>query len=120
MDPSGLHREVEAAFNDGDVDALVRLYESDARMMRDDGSMASGMDEIRDVWSGFVALGGRISLTTRYAVECDDVALLSNTWTFEGAGMTFSSVTAEVARRQGDGSWLYLIDNPYGAAGAAS
>ena len=22
-------------------------------------------------------------------------------------------VTAEVARRQADGSWLYLIDNPY-------
>jgi hypothetical protein len=39
--------------------------------------------------------------------------LLSNSWTFEVEGTSFSGVTAEVARRQADGSWLYLIDNPY-------
>ena len=47
-------------------------------------------------------------------VEHDDVALLSNTWTFEGAGMTFSATTAEVARRTSEGTWRYVIDNPFG------
>jgi uncharacterized protein (TIGR02246 family) len=111
---AALHSQVEAAFNAGDVDGLVALYEPDARMVRDDGSVAEGLDAIREVWSGFVALGGRISMTTRYAIENDDVALLSNEWTFEGAGMTFSSTTAEVARRQPDGSWRYVVDNPFG------
>jgi len=53
-------------------------------------------------------------MVTRYAVEVEDTALLSNTWIFEGPGMTFSASTAEVARRQPDGSWRYVIDNPFG------
>jgi ketosteroid isomerase-like protein len=82
-------------------------------MVRDDGTTASGLDEIRAIWVGFVALGGTMTLETRYAVEQGDIALLSNTWTFEGAGMTVSSTTAEVARRGPDGQWRYVIDNPF-------
>lgn len=115
MKPGDLHPAVERAFNAGDVDGLIELYEDDARMVRDDGSVARGTDEIRDIWSGFVAFGGRITMATRYAVEMGDTALLSNVWTFEGSDLTFSSVSAEVARRQQDGSWRYIIDNPFGA-----
>jgi uncharacterized protein (TIGR02246 family) len=115
MNPAELHQRVEAAFNAGDVDALIDLYEPDARMLGEDGAVACGVDAIRAVWAGFTALGGHISLTTRYAVEADDLALLSNAWTFEMDGSPVaSSVTAEVARRQEDGSWRYIIDNPYG------
>lgn len=114
MDPAELHRRVEQAFNAGDVDALVALYEPDARMVRDDQGVARGVEEIRAVWAGFVALGGRIELITRYAVESGDIALLSNTWTFDGGDGSFSSTTAEVARRQPNGTWLYTIDNPFG------
>jgi len=89
VESSILHQQVQKFFNDGDVTALVALYEPNARMMRDDGSVAVGEQEIRDIWSGFVALGGRITMVTRYAVEVEDTALLSNTWTFEGPGMTF-------------------------------
>jgi uncharacterized protein (TIGR02246 family) len=109
-----LHRRVEEAFNAGDVEALVALYEPDACMVKDDGSVVSGTAAVREIWSGFVALGGRINMTTRFVVEQGDVALLSNTWTFEGAGMTFSATTAEVARRSSDGAWRYVIDNPFG------
>jgi ketosteroid isomerase-like protein len=56
---------------------------------------------------------GRISMTTRCVVETGDTALLSNAWTIEADGTPLSSVTAEVARRQVDGSWLYVIDTPY-------
>ena len=55
-------------------------------------------------------------MATRFVSEADGVALLSNAWTFEMDGaLVASSVTAEVARRHGDGSWRYLIDNPYAA-----
>ena|SRR5947209_16856975 len=118
MDATDLHRGVEEAFNRGDVDALVALYEPRAYMVRDDGSLAEGTDAIREVWNGFVALGGQIQMTTQFVVEHDDVALLSNTWTFEGAGMTLSATTAEVARRASDGAWRYVIDNPFGLTSA--
>lgn len=120
MGPADLHRSVEAAFDAADVDALVALYEPDARMLNEDGSVAAGLDEIRAVWSGIVSLGGHISMSTRHAVEAGDVALLSSSWTFtfDGAPVA-SSVSSEVARRQADGSWRYVIDNPYGVPTAA-
>lgn len=116
MEPAGIHERVETAFNAGDADALMSLYESDARMVNPDGSVAIGREAIGEIWAGFIALGGRIRLTTRYAVEMGDIALLSNDWSFVSDDTEASSSTAEVARRQSDGTWLYVIDNPYGGA----
>lgn len=118
MDPVSVHAAVESAFNDGDVNALVGLYEPDARMVRDDGTAAVGLDEIRAVWAELVAPGGRVRVVTRYAVESGDIALPSNEWTLEVEGNPVASaVTADVARRQDDGTSRYVIDNPF-AAGA--
>jgi len=117
MESRELHGQVEEAFKRGDVDGLVALYEPDAQMVRDDGSVAVGNEAIREIWNGFVALGGRIQMMTRFVVEHDDVALLSNAWGFEGAGMSFSATTAEVARRSSDGKWRYVIDNPFALTG---
>jgi uncharacterized protein (TIGR02246 family) len=116
MDAGDIHRLVQDAFNAGDTDALVALYEEDAAMATSDGTFVKGRDAIREQWSGFVALGGNIQMSTRYAVVVGETALLSNEWNFTGAGMEFSSRTAEVARRQPDGTWKYVIDHPYAAA----
>jgi uncharacterized protein (TIGR02246 family) len=111
-----LHRQVEEAFNAGDAAALASLYEPGAQLLGEDGSVASGIDEIGAVWASFVASGGRLTLTTRSAFAQEDLALLSNEWKFELDGMVAASgITAEVARRQRDGSWKYVIDNPYAA-----
>jgi uncharacterized protein (TIGR02246 family) len=116
MNAGDLHRFVEDAFNAGDADALVALYEEDAAMATPDGTFVNGHDAIREQWSGFVALGGNIQLTTRYVAVVGETALLSNDWNFTGAGMELSSRTAEVARRQPDGTWRYVIDHPYAGA----
>ena len=46
-----------------------------------------------------------------------DIALMSGDWQMrlgaeEGTGTSFESSSTEVARRQPDGSWLYVIDDP--------
>ena len=111
-----LHAAVEEAFNRGDVDALVALYDEDACMVNDDGSVARGLDAIRATWEGFLSVGGTIKMTTRYCVETGDIALLSNAWQFAGESMSFDSASAEIARRGSDGRWRYLVDNPTGGA----
>jgi uncharacterized protein (TIGR02246 family) len=116
MDAGDIHRLVEDAFNAGDTDALVGLYQEDAAMATPDGTLVKGRDAIREQWAGFVSLGGNIQMTTRYAVVVGDTALLSNDWQFAGAGMELSSRTAEVARRHPDGTWKYVIDHPYSVA----
>lgn len=116
MQAAEIHQLVQDAFNAGDADALVALYEDGAVMATPEGEFVTGRPAIRDQWVGFIALGGRITMVTRHAVEVGDLALLSNDWHFVAEGMEFSSRTSEVAHRQPDGTWRYVIDHPYGAA----
>ena len=104
---------VEAGVNNRDIDGLMALYAEDASMVLVDGSIVTGLSAIREEWSGLLAMNGHITLRSRFAIAAGDLAVLSNEWTFEVGGEQISSVTAEVARRQPDGGWLYVIDHPY-------
>jgi uncharacterized protein (TIGR02246 family) len=116
MEAADIHALVQEYFNAGDVEGLASLYEEDAAMATPEGAFVRGTAAIREQWSGFVSLNGTIQMVTRHVVLVDDLALLSNDWQFVGAGMEFSSRTSEVARRQPDGTWKYVIDHPYAAA----
>jgi ketosteroid isomerase-like protein len=73
----------------------------------------TGTEAIREQWAGVLALGGRMTLRSRYAIETGELAVLSNEWSPTVGDQTMSAVTAEVARRQPDGSWLYVVDHPF-------
>lgn len=113
-----IHPVFEARANERDLDGLMALYEPDATMVLMDGSTATGTAAIREQLAAILELGGRITLRGRYVVEAGDLALLSNEWTLDAGDQTMSSVTHEVARRQSDGSWLYVLDHPFAGLGA--
>lgn len=112
--PEQIHAALAAAFNAHDVDALVDLYEDDAVLVAGNGSLSAGRPAIRQHWIDKVSLGGQMILTTRYVVQLGDLALLRTDWTFSYGNHETSASTAEIARRQQDGSWRYVIDHPYG------
>jgi ketosteroid isomerase-like protein len=102
----------------------MALYDPDAVLIPQPGSVAHGTDEVREALQRYLALQGRITLDTKLVVEVGDLAYLSNTWSLNGAGpdgqpLTLGATTAEVARRQADGTWRYVIDNAWGDQGAA-
>lgn len=122
--PEQIHREFESAFNAGDIDRLLSLYEPDAALIPQPGALATGIDEIRPALQGFLDLGGTISLDTKTVVTVGDLAYLTNRWSLtgttpDGDPLDMGAVTAEVARRQDDGTWLYVIDNAVGDLAAA-
>lgn len=115
-EPQMLHQQFESAFNDGDIDALMALYEPDCALVGEPGKVASGPDQVRAGLEGLLALKGTAKLTTRDVVQVGDLALLSCSWTLDGTNpdgqpLSIGGATAEVARRQPDGRWLYVIDN---------
>jgi uncharacterized protein (TIGR02246 family) len=117
--PEQVHRVFEETFNAGDIDGLLELYESDAALIAQPGTVAHSRDQIRDALQGFLALNGRITLDTRLVVTVGDLAYLANTWSLSGTGpdgnpVVLGATTAEVARRQADGTWRYVIDNAWG------
>ena len=110
---TAIHPAVEAGVNNQDLDGLMALYAPDASMVVLDGSTATGLEAIREQWSGVLAMNGQMTVRSRFAIEAGDLAILSNEWTLTVGNETMSAVTAEVAQRQPDGGWLYLIDHPF-------
>jgi len=123
MSPEQIHREFEQAFNAGDLEALLDLYEPDAALIPQPGVVAVGLDQIGPALQGFLDLGGKISLDTKEVVTVGELAYLTNRWSLtgtnpDGTPLQMGAVTAEVARKQDNGSWLYVIDNAIGDAAA--
>ncbi|MGH3282318.1 MAG: YybH family protein, partial [Trebonia sp.] len=90
--------------NAGDVEGVVALYEPDAVLAFPPGQLAIGTEQIRAVYVAFLATRPTLSGTTRPAVRNGDLAITSTAR--EG------NATVEVARRQADGAWLWVIDQP--------
>ena len=117
--PEDLDRLFALALNSGDLEALVRLYEPQAALRPGPGQVVQGHAAIRTALAGFIAMKPTLELAPRVLGQCNDVALLTASWTLKGTGadgapVQMSGNSVEVARRQADGSWLFAIDTPWG------
>ncbi len=108
-----IHPAVEEGVNSRDLEGLMALYAPDASLVLPDGSTATGADAIREQLAGLLAMDGRMTVRSRYVIEAGDLAVLSNEWTYTAGDQTMGAITAEVARRQPDGGWLYVVDHPF-------
>jgi ketosteroid isomerase-like protein len=118
--PSELHRAFADAFNRQDLQGLLNLYESNAKVVMQDGTELVGLEEIRGGLSGFLAMSGKMSVETIFVVESNGTALCRGTWRLDGTGpdgkpVTIGANSLEVIREQADGTWLAVLDCPYGA-----
>jgi ketosteroid isomerase-like protein len=116
-DPGQAIHEFAALFNKGDVDGLVDIYEDDAVFKPSPADEPLvGKDAIRAALEGFLGLNGTISIIATSIVQCGDIALTQSRWRLEiPGGDPMEQESAEVIRRQADGTWMYAIDNPWGA-----
>lgn len=114
-DPAYIHTLFLEAFNAGNIDSLVALYEPNAVLVVK-GQPVTGLQAIRAAYENILARRSRMVLKTRSVMIFEDtIAVLHGDWTVEAAtveGGTRSGLSAEVVRRQPDGSWRFIIDNP--------
>jgi len=118
-DPEQVIEQFIKFFNSGDLDGiLAELYEDDAVLLSAPGApVVSGKDGIRAVLQGFLGMGGTMSLVGATALSNGDLALTHSKWRLDVPGSDpMGGTTAEVVRRQPDGSWKYVLDNPFGGA----
>lgn len=106
-----------AAFNAGDRAALLDFYEPGAMLIAEPGGPVTGPEAIGAVLDGFLATGGKLTMTPNYCYVNGDIALTGAAWSLAGTDASGKPVdlgggnTAEVMRRQPDGSWRYILDN---------
>jgi uncharacterized protein (TIGR02246 family) len=118
--PEEVHRRFAEQFSAGDLDGVMSLYVTDATFISRTEGPVNGLTEIRKLFANTLASKAQMELTIRKAYVAGDLALLISDWTiFEGDGpertVSAKGSTTDVVRRQIDGGWLLVIDNPYGA-----
>jgi len=103
-DPQELERLLVARENEGNVDGMIALCGPNAVLDDGEGRLVQGREAIRKFFVELVASGRKFAMGEQQeALVCGDLALTSTR-------CANGSVTAEVARRQNDGTWLWVID----------
>jgi uncharacterized protein (TIGR02246 family) len=109
------------AFSAHDLEAALALYEPEATLIAQPGQIVRGTEAISEALSGFLALKPKFESEFKKAFQVGEIALLFSDWTLSATDPDGNAIvemagrTSDVARRQSDGSWLFVIDDPYGS-----
>ena len=109
------------AFNAGDLDALLKLYDEQSVLVAEPGKPVQGLENIRQALAGFLALKLPIQLTLRHVYENGNIGFCVADWSIAGKAPDGKDVkvgwtSAEVVKKTSGGNWVYVIDSPYGTA----
>jgi ketosteroid isomerase-like protein len=121
--PEDISRLIGEAITSGDMDAALSLYEPEATFAMPTGfgeGSVTGLDGLREALGGFLAMSPELKVNAEKTLLSGDTALVIGNWTLKGRDAEGNDVDArgryaDVVRRQPDGSWLFVIDNPNGS-----
>ena len=118
--PNKMNKSFADAYNTGDVNKINALFEKDAKIVRYSGDIISGFEKMNEEHLGLLKFGGKMTSVNKYCIEIEDIAMLRADWKIEtknenGENITIEGSSSEIIRKQKDGTWLYIIDNPFGA-----
>jgi uncharacterized protein (TIGR02246 family) len=110
-----------AAVSAKDMNGILATYETSATMVGPRGAVSEGVAALREAFAQFLAADPKITVTNSQIVRSHDIALHSYTWSMSGKmpnGQAFqqNGLSVIVLRRQPDGRWLIVIDDPFADA----
>ncbi len=106
VEPEDLARFFVQRANASDIDGLVALYEPTAVLALRNGKTAVGSMAIRKFYADLLASKPQfVPGVQAPALRNGDIALTSSR-------LPNGDVTAEIARKQPDGTWLWIVDQP--------
>lgn len=104
QDPQDLERFLVARQRQGDIEGMLALFEPDAVVDIGDGRLARGLEAMRIHYHEVVASGRKFEMGVQRP------ALVSGNLALTSTALSDGSITSEVARRQADGTWLWVLD----------
>ncbi|HEX5898213.1 MAG TPA: nuclear transport factor 2 family protein [Solirubrobacteraceae bacterium] len=107
LEPEDLTRLFVERANAGDAAGLAELYEEQAVMAYPPGGQTMGRDAIRVLWEKVLANAPHFDQEPPLPTLISGDIALTSTPPKDGAG-----ARAQVVRRQPDGTWLRLLDQP--------
>jgi len=108
-----------AAFQNGDIENVMKVYENDAVVVFEPERPLSDPAVVRATFKQWFAMSPRFEYAGHDVLVAGDLAVHIAPWKMrgkaaDGAPIEQSGLSVAVLRRQSDGRWLMVIDNPHG------
>jgi uncharacterized protein (TIGR02246 family) len=98
---------------EGDIDALLDVYDDEAVFLNEAGELKKGKEEIRKELAPMVSQKPDFTYEIRQVIRAGDIALMHTLWNVPSPEGIKRQYAIEVARRQSDGTWRWLIGDPF-------
>jgi uncharacterized protein (TIGR02246 family) len=110
------HETLAAAFNTGDVDTVLSMYDYDGIIVPEPGKPVAGKEKFREAIKAILSVKGKMEIKTVYCLQAGDVAVGRSEWNItDGNEVKVSAKGIELMKQQPDGSWKIVIDHAFGA-----
>ncbi len=121
-DPERAARYFQHCIRAGDVEAAVRCMDVNAIYVTEAGKFVQGREAIRVAVAKVAAMKPDLQAKrSAILMPGGDIASLVDEWTLkttlpDGQKLDLAGVSSDILKRQANGVWTYLVDNPYGQA----
>jgi len=115
----GSARYFQNCVRNGDVEGALSCFDPEAIYVIGPGTQVTGKENIRAALAQVCALKPDLQAQRSADFIAGDIAGWVDEWTLkattpDGTKLDLKGISGDVLRRQKDGNWAYLIDNPYG------
>ena len=109
--PEEICRLFQQYMAEGDLDSVLSVYDPEAVFLNQSGEVKSG-EALKQELAPLAAMKAIFDFNIKQVVQSGDIALMHTEWRVSAPQQT-SVYAIEVARRQPDGTWRWLIGDPF-------
>ena len=110
--PEEICRLFQHAMAEGDLEAVLSVYDPEAVFLNQSGEVKKGEAGLRQELAPFAARKAVFNFDIKQVIQSGDIALMHTEWKVSSP-QQMSVYAIEVARRQPDGTWRWLIGDPF-------
>jgi ketosteroid isomerase-like protein len=96
----------------GDIESLLGIYDHEVTFLNQSREFKRGREELREELTALASAKAKFDYSIKQVIQAGDIALMHTEWNVSSPRL-MHSYAIEVARRQPDGTWRWLIGDPF-------
>ena len=116
----GSARYFQNCVRNGDVEGALDCFDDEAIYVTGIGTFVTGKENIRKALEQVCGLKPDLQAQRSTGFTVDNITAWVDEWTMkatlpDGTKLEMRGTSSDILKKQPNGNWAYLVDNPYGA-----